>query len=140
MYAGQTLAQLALAQVTDPAGVLAELQARVARGGKSAKNASKAIERMTAGVSVAIPAPAPKAPKASATAQAQVAQARTNLGLAPKNPNSPIIAQNARAKGVVTIAQAYALVAAEGRAAGYSIPRWVSAGAKGKSPRIRTQA
>lgn len=127
MYAGLTLAQLAVIAGTDPAGVQAELQARVARNGKSAKNAQKALDRMAAGESVAIPAPAPKAPKASAPA------ARTTSARKVTNPNLPIVVANARAKGVVSERQAFALVAAIGRDAGYSIPRWVTAGAKGRT-------
>lgn len=126
-FAGFTLAQLAAVVDMDARQapvVRAELEARVARQGKSAKNAQKALERMDAGASVAIPAPAPKAPKASAPA----ASARKVT-----NPNLPIVAANARAKGVVSERQAFALVAAIGRDAGYSIPRWITAGSKGRT-------
>lgn len=126
MYAGQTLAQLALVASTDPAGVRAELQARIDRQGKSAKNAQKALARMDAGESVAIPAPAPKAPKASAPAPARKVS----------NPNLAGNVQRAQARVSsprVTREDAFRLVIAEGRAAGRSIPRWISAGAKGRA-------
>ena len=142
MYAGQTLAQLAIAQVTDPAGVLAELQARVARGGKSAKNAQKAIERMTSGASVAFPPAAPKAPKpapaSASAASAQVAQAKANLGI---NPNLPIAAAKAQAVATgpkATEKAVWAFVAKALKAGGYPVPRHVSKAARtgGLAPKV----
>lgn len=136
MFAGQTLAQIADTLASTPSENLGpvveaartELQARIDRGGKSAKNAQKALERMNAGGDVRIPARPEKAPAASAP-KAPATSPRTK----GTNPNRAIVAQNARNRGVVSERDAFALVAAVGRSAGYSIPRWVTAGAKGRT-------
>ena len=131
-YAGRSLTDLAIAQTTDPAGVLAELQARVARNGKSAKNAQAAIERMAQGASVAIPPKAdttPKAPKAPA-------------GPATVNPNLPIVA--AKAQAVATGPKAtekalWAYAAKALKAGGYPVPRHIAKAARtgGLAPKVQ---
>lgn len=123
--AGQTLAQIAL--VGDGVTLRTSLAVRVIRDGKSAKNAQKALERLFAGEGVAIPARPEKAPAKASTTPA------TSPRTKGTNPNRAIVAQNARNRGVVSERDAFALVAAVGRSAGYSIPRWVTAGAKGRT-------
>ncbi len=126
MYAGQTLAQLAIAASTDPAGVRAELSARVERNGKSAKNARLALERMDAGASVAFPERAPKAPKAPAGTP------NPNLPTVRANSAAPVrIAQKSTSSATrLSERQVWVYVRDSLRAAGHPVPRCVSTAAR----------
>ncbi len=141
MYAGQTLAQLSLAQLTDPAGVQAELSARVARGGKSAKNALKALERMTAGASVAFPPKAPKADTSPATAPARFRTANRDKSILAAQPvpiGTSVRTATRTANGFseaerAVIARANTLV----RSHGHSVPNTYRALASGRQLKVR---
>jgi hypothetical protein len=128
MYAGQTLAQLAVAQLADPAGVLAELNARVARGGKSAKNAQKAIERMTAGASVAFPPSEPKAPKQANVPATTPAGTNPNAGLVAAQASKALAKAAATTQMPEKLAWAFACKAL--KAGGYPVPRHMSKAAR----------
>jgi hypothetical protein len=121
-YAGKTLAEMAVSALADPAGVKAELEARVARGGKSAKNAEKALERMASGASVAFPPKAPKPVTAPASAPTT-----------GSNPNLPQVADAAKAVATgpkATEKALWAYAAKALKASGYPVPRHIAKAAR----------
>lgn len=138
-HAGETLAQLAA--YGDTSDVRMSLAVRIVRNGKSAPNAAGALERLLAGGSVAIPerertektpAAAPKAPKApkSGNPNAHVRLARSNARVQAR-VNTP---------AGLSERDFFAHVEAVGRATGNRVPRWISAGARGRTIPVRTQA
>lgn len=140
MFAGKSLTEISAAVDADasllPAAV-GELEARVARQGKSAKNAAKALARLSEGTGgIAIPAKAPKAEGETRNPSPLMRKAAAAGLIPPTNPNLP--GNTARATERLTSARAtredaFRLVMAEAREAGHAIPRWLSAGAKGRA-------
>lgn len=126
MFAGKTLAEIALALEADPALaplVQAELESRIARPNArpgSVKRAQAALARMAEGTSVAIPV-TPKAEKAPAGT----------------NPNTAQVASNAKqalvkAAGTTQMPEklAWTFAAKALKAAGYPVPRHIAKAAR----------
>lgn len=141
MFAGKSLADMQVALDADAnvlPHIVSELEARVARAGKSAPNAQKALDRLAKGESVAIPpkADATGAPKAQADPLAPNALAAAiEAAKAPKtpNPNLPVVAAKAQAiatgpKATEKALWAYAAKAL--KAGGYPVPRHISKAAR----------
>lgn len=137
--AGQTLAQLAT--LGDTPAVRAELQARIARNGKSSKRAAEALARLDAGGSVAIPERPKAEPKPKTTPKRT--SKTTPLSAGGKTPaDVPAVVFNAgtgTSRPVVSQAQACKLAADLLRSHGYSVPRALTTLAKGRNlaPRVK---
>jgi hypothetical protein len=114
-----------------------ELESRIARPNArpgSVKRASEALARLAAGGSVAIPARPEKTPEQVQAAQERAARKAAKSSVSPQSKAiREAVAARTASKGVVTQAQAFKLVQDLGRASGQSIPRWISAGARGRA-------